>query len=223
MLVPAPTSETELLQRATQLAGLSLTSIAQGLDITVPPDLRRDKGWVGQLLELALGATAKNKAVPDFEILGIELKTIPLNSAQQPQESTFVSTIPLLKISQMTWETSVVRKKLRHVLWMPIQADANIALAERCIGMPLLWRPSVEQEAILKQDWDELTDKIAMGQLEQISAHQGQYLQVRPKGANAKSLCWGIGPEGEKVLTLPRGFYLRPSFTRVLLEGYYCY
>jgi DNA mismatch repair protein MutH len=60
-------------------------------------------------------------------------------------------------------------------------------------------------------------DMIATGELEQITAHQGQYLQIRPKAANTKTLRNGINDEGEEILTLPRGFYLRTSFTKQLL------
>ena len=34
-----------------------MREIAERLSVAVPPDLRRDKGWIGTLLETALGAT----------------------------------------------------------------------------------------------------------------------------------------------------------------------
>ena len=220
-MVNPPQTEQQLLQRAQSLAGLSLAEIAQQHSRKVPTDLKRDKGWVGQLLECALGTTASTKPEPDFQALGIELKALPVDSRGKPKESTFVSTIPLLNVGSLTWRTSYVYRKLKHVLWMPIQAEPSIPLAERCLGMPLLWQPSAEQEAALAQDWQELTDMISLGQLESITAHHGQYLQVRPKGANGRALCHGIGPDGSRILTLPRGFYLRPVFTAELLQQYY--
>lgn len=218
MLLP-PQSETELMQRAHALAGCTLAQVAKRLDLMVPIDQLHDKGWVGQLLERALVTTAGTLPVPDFMELGIELKTLPLGRDGQPRETTFVSSIPLLDVSSMTWESSIVRTKLACVLWIPLEADKSIPLADRRIGMPILWRPSVEQEQALRQDWEELTDMIALGQLESITAHHGRYLQIRPKGANAKSLCWAIGPDGSRIQTLPRGFYLRTSFTRAVLSA----
>ena len=64
-------------------------------------------------------------------------------------------------------------------------------------------------------------DMISMGELEQITAHQGQYLQVRPKAANTRALTKGIDSEGEDILTLPRGFYLRTSLTKQILNQEY--
>ncbi|HAS2663304.1 TPA: DNA mismatch repair protein MutH, partial [Vibrio cholerae] len=45
---PAPTTQQELLTRAQQIAGLSFAELADEAGMTVPPDLRKDKGWVGQ-------------------------------------------------------------------------------------------------------------------------------------------------------------------------------
>jgi DNA mismatch repair protein MutH len=63
-------------------------------------------------------------------------------------------------------------------------------------------------------------DMITMGELEQITAHQGQYLQIRPKAANAKALRKGINSEGEEILTLPRGFYVRTKLTIQILRNH---
>lgn len=220
MIKPAPPATVvELEQRANLIAGKTLGELADACDLMIPNNLRRDKGWVGQLLELQLGTNAANKAEPDFMHLGIELKTIPLDLQGKPQESTFVSTIPLMRISHLTWETSIVKKKLNHVLWVPVEASANIPLAKRRVGTPILWQATPEQSHYLQQDWEELTDLISLGQIEQITARMGHYLQIRPKGANNKALVKAIGPEGAPMMTLPRGFYLRPCFTQEILKS----
>ena len=75
---PAPKSESELLNRALNISGLSLRELADELDIVVPENLRRDKGWVGQIIEKHLGAQAGSRPEQDFEELGIAFKTIPI-------------------------------------------------------------------------------------------------------------------------------------------------
>lgn len=217
----APSTEQELLKRAHNLAGLTLAEVAAKLDWAVPHTLKQDKGWQGQLLERALGATAQTKPTPDFEHLGIELKTIPVNQLGKPNESTFICTLSLLEEGSKTWKASVVYNKLAHVLWIPILSDAALTIGQRRIGMPLLWRLNSEQEAVLQEDWQELTDMVSMGRLEEITAHHGRYLQIRPKGANAYSLCKGISIDGSIIQTLPRGFYLRALFTEQLLRNNY--
>ena len=51
------------------------------------------------------------------------------------------------------------------------------------------------------------------------SSHYGRYLQIRPKAANARALGQAYDEEGNPGMTLPRGFYLRTSFTRQILEA----
>lgn len=218
MKIPPPRDEQELLDRASAIAGISLGQLASRVGAFSPYDQLHDKGWAGQLLETALGANAASKPEPDFSDLAIELKTLPLNKRGKPKESTFVCTIALLGVQDSIWEDSLVCRKLSRVLWIPIEAESAIPLAQRRIGSAILWSPSPEQERILRQDWQELIDLIVMGRLSEINGKRGQYLQVRPKAANARSLCWGVGETGARVLTLPRGFYLRTRLTVQLLS-----
>ena len=118
--VGPPDSEEQLLQRAQQLAGVTLGALAERLGQTAPEDLTRAKGFVGQLVERALGATAGSKAVPDFESIGVELKTVPVDHRGVPLETTFVCTIDLLDVGTIEWERSRVRAKLQRVLWVPV-------------------------------------------------------------------------------------------------------
>ncbi|AWK82736.1 DNA mismatch repair endonuclease MutH [Photobacterium damselae] len=218
---PTPLSENELLQRAQELAGLTLGELAYQAGIVVPPDLRRDKGWVGQLLEWHLGASAGSKPVPDFAELGIELKTIPIGYNGKPLETTFVCVAPLIGVQGLSWQQSHIRHKLARVLWIPVEGERDLPLADRHVGSPLIWSPSAQEEAQLQQDWEELMDMIVLGQVEQITARHGEVLQLRPKAANSKALTEAYGANGQPIKTLPRGFYLKTNFTAAILERYF--
>ncbi|ADO95639.1 DNA mismatch repair endonuclease MutH [Haemophilus influenzae] len=215
-----PQTLEQLLSQAQSIAGLTFGELADELHIPVPPDLKRDKGWVGMLLETALGATAGSKAEQDFSHLGVELKTLPINAEGYPLETTFVSLAPLVQNSGVKWENSHVRHKLSCVLWMPIEGSRHIPLRERHIGAPIFWKPTAEQERQLKQDWEELMDLIVLGKLEQITARIGEVMQLRPKGANSRAVTKGIGKNGEIIDTLPLGFYLRKEFTAQILNAF---
>ncbi len=216
---PAPPASTaELLQRARLLAGLTLAELADELRQMLPPDLRRDKGTVGQLIELALGASAGSKAEPDFPHLGIELKTLPVDRNGKPLESTYVCVAPMTGATLQRWQDSWVCRKLQHVLWVPVLAQRDIPLPERMIGRAFLWQPDLQQQQLLQQDWEELMDLLALGGLDQIKGAHGKVLQLRPKGANSQALTSAIGRDGEPVQALPRGFYLKTGFTRQILQ-----
>ena len=216
--MPRPQSETELLTRGRMLAGETLATLARKAEVAMPKDLRHAKGWVGQLLEWHLGATAGSKPEQDFQELGIELKTLPIDQAGKPLESTFVCVTPLLGITGLRWEESNVRNKLSRVLWIPVEGSRDIPLAARRIATPFIWSPDVAQEAQLRQDWEELMELVALGRIESITAHHGEVLQLRPKAANGQALTSAIGRQGQLIQTRPRGFYLRTLFTQQLLQ-----
>lgn len=217
----SPGSEIELMARVRAIAGLSLAELTAQSGLSAATDLSREKGWMGQMLEQVLGASSGSLAQPDFPDLGIELKTIPVDRSGQPLESTWVASAYLLPEQQKNWLQSHVRAKLQRVLWLPVLAERGLPASERLLGLGLLWSPDAEQEILLRADYEEICDAIAMGGLEQLSARHGNYLQLRPKAANRRELTAALGPDGESVQTLPRGFYLRRSFTRRLLAANY--
>lgn len=212
-------AQDKLLMKSRALAGFSLGELAKQLQIKVPTNLKKEKGWVGMLIEAALGATAGSKPQQDFPELGIELKTIPLSYDNLPLETTYVCYAPLMGNQGVTWETSNVRNKLQKVLWLPIQGERDIPLPERLIGSALLWQPNQHQDLRMKQDWEELMDMICLGRVEQITASIGEVIQLRPKAANGKALTNAIGAAGSLIKTRPRGFYLRKSFTAEILNS----
>jgi len=218
-IMPAsPATLDQLLARSTALAGMTLGQLAAQLQLTVPQNLQKDKGWVGQLLEQILGASAGSKAEPDFPHLAVELKTLPVNQQGKPLESTYVCVAPLTGIAGQQWHESWVCQKLQRVLWVPILAERNIPLAERMVGTAFLWQPNAEQQLALQQDWEELMEQISLGGIASIRGAQGKILQLRPKAANSKALTAAVGAEGEPIRTLPRGFYLKAGFTAGLLQ-----
>lgn len=218
--LPPQTIE-ELLTRTRAIAGRTLGELAQQQATPIPSAFHQAKGWTGQLLEHILGADASSLAEPDFRSLGVELKTLPILANGQPKESTYVCTVPLQSTGDSSWLHSWVRRKLQCVLWLPVQAEPDIPVPQRRVGSALLWQPSPRQQRILQQDFEEHMDLILLGRIDEISAHQGTYLQVRPKAADHTALRLTTDSEGNHVKTLPRGFYLRSQFTAEILAEHY--
>ena len=210
-------SEHDLLGRADALAGRDLAGLAHDLEVAVPQRPARAKGWAGQLLELALGASAGSSPQPDFPDLGVELKTVPVDMHGRPRESTYVCVVPLADSTGLRWEDSLVCRKLARVLWVPLLCPPHAGPGARVVGAPRLWSPSPSEAAALRADWEELMEMVALGRVAEISARLGTVLQIRPKAPNARSLGWSTDPDGRRVAVNPRGFYLRANFTRALL------
>jgi DNA mismatch repair protein MutH len=212
-----PANEQELLIRAQALDGISVGELAAALGFALPHDPRRSKGSVGQIAEIALGATAKSLSIPDFPALGIELKTIPLKPNGRPSESTHVCTATLAPLPGARFNDSCVFHKLSRVLWLPVEYAHERPLSERRFGPAKLWSPSVAQWQLLRADWEEIHELICCGAVHSITARFGEVLQLRPKGANARATVSAIGPRGQIVQTNPRAFYLRPTFTATII------
>lgn len=217
-MIQTPDSVAALLKLCEKIAGHSLAELALLADLKMAKDLRKNKGWVGQLIEWHLGATAGSKPEQDFKHLGIELKTIPIDQFGKVLETTFVCSAPILNTSRLTWENSNVRNKLSKVLWVPVQGERNIPLSERVVGSGFLWQASPQQSLLLAADWNELMEKIALGQIESITARDGQVMQLRPKAANGSCLTDAIGENGQLIRVRPRGFYLKKTFTQSIIN-----
>ena len=212
-----PASIDELLARARALTGSAVGAVLRDLGLEASADPVRTKGSAGETLERALGATGGSSQVLDFPDLGVELKTIPVTAEGTPLESTYVCTLSLADAELQEWETSWVRAKLARVLFVPLVGAHKIAWQERVVGAPVLWSPTSEQDDILRSDFDDVVGLIGVGRIEELTAHRGRWLQVRPKArdGSVRTLAWGS--EGEAIATIPRGFYLRTRFTGALL------
>jgi DNA mismatch repair protein MutH len=209
----APRDERELVVRARDLEGASLADLAGGLAGGL-----HQKGKIGEAVERALGATAGSGAVHDFPELGVELKTIPVTKSGIPHESTFVCAVKVADAEHLDWQTSWARRKLARVLWVPVVGPKRGDPAERRIGAPLLWSPTAGQERVLQADFDDIVGLIGVGRVEDVTAHLGRWLQLRPKAANGRVRTVAFAMDGDVVETVPRGFYLRPSFTGAILR-----
>lgn len=204
-LVPPPRDLAELVARAAALEGRTLEELEtiHAIDATGP--LLRRKGKAGQLIERALGALSGSRPEPDFAALGVELKTVPIDGRGRALESTFVCSLNLTTADRQEWADAPVRTKLAHVLFVPIDKSK----ARPTIGAPCFFRPTPAQDALLRDDFEEIMERIALGQVGSLTAHVGAWLQVRPKAAHGRVRTLAFGADDRPLATIPRGFYLR--------------
>jgi DNA mismatch repair protein MutH len=214
-----PRSIDELLARARALSGRTVASIADELCLSTEGEAVRTKGRPGEILERALGATGGPTKVVDFPDLGVELKTVPIDERGRPIETTYVCKITLGDADTQEWETSWVRAKLARVLFVPLLAPEGRPWPERIVGESVMWSPTPEEEIVLRADFDDAMGLIGVGRIEELTAHLGQWLQVRPKGRDGTKSGLAYGSENEAIATVPRGFYLRTTFTDRILRG----
>ena len=211
---------TRLLRHARALVGVTLAEIADGLGLPAPLGNVRTKGWSGQVIERELGAESGGVPGPDFAALGLELKTVPVDGAGNPLESTAVCHIDPVAIAHEHWAESTVRRKLARVLFVALEVPGPTApVGDRRVSAVSLWSPTAEDDRLLAQDFELFVrDYFRPGRASELTGHQGQVLQVRPKGKNAADLRSALGPDGQPVRIGRSGFYLRPAFVGRILR-----
>ncbi|HJX63335.1 MAG TPA: MutH/Sau3AI family endonuclease [Polyangia bacterium] len=215
------TEREQLLAHAHALVGVTLAELADGLGLPVPAGHVHTKGWSGQIIERELGAGDGPGRGQDFAALGIELKTVPVDRDLVPRESTAVCQIDPIVIAGESWETSYLRQKLSQVLWVGLEvSDDQGSIGDRRVVAVRLWTPSPNEQALLRADFELFVRSyFRRGRGAAITGHQGQVLQVRPKGRNAADQRRAFGPTGEPTQIGKCGFYLRPAFVARILRG----
>jgi DNA mismatch repair protein MutH len=208
-----------LLAHARALVGVELGELADALGLPVPLGRVRTKGWSGQVIEHELGVAVGGTRGPDFAALGIELKTVPVTPALEPLESTAVCQIDPIAIAGESWESSYVRAKLAHVLFVALSVPAGAhSIGERQVAAVRLWSPDAAEEAALRADFELFVrDYYRRGRAAEITGHLGAVLQVRPKGRDAADLRDAYDAAGRPTRVGKHGFYLRPAFVARIL------
>ena len=210
-----------MLARAVALSGRTVSDVAAMFGLEVPETLKYHKGFVGQLLEIALGAAGDNEQGPDFPSIGVELKSIPIRPDGRPLESTWVTRATSPVHGAIDWESSAVWMKLRRVLWVPVVVEPEQSVGARIIGSPLLWSPNASEYELLRRDWTDLTERLLLGGWEDVHAGIGDALQLRPKGRWGSDASVAADADGRAQRVQSKGFYLRSRFTRdVLARGF---
>lgn len=216
-----PQSLDALLAHARALVGVEIGDLADGLGLPPPAAGRvRGKGWAGLVIQQELGLSVEGTAGPDFPALGVELKTVPVDSALRPRESTAICQIDPVRIAGESWETSSVRRKLAQVLFVALEDLGRGGFAERRVAAVRLWSPDAGEEALLRADFDHVVRAyFRRGRTDEITGRVGRVMQVRPKGRNAADTRAAFGPDGFATRVGKCGFYLRPAFVDRILSS----
>lgn len=219
----SPKTECELINRAFKLSGMRLIDFfnlsTPFVDKFISNNVKKTNGFLGQLMEVYLGASAKNLPIPDFPNLNIELKILPLNKymfPKHPIKICYTSFYP--SVNNIVWDSSLVKLKLNKVLWIPFESDNSIHISKRRICHPFLFNLK-KYEKIIKQDYENIKELLILGKKEYISSDLGEYLNIKPISSN-KKLTNTIDHNGELVKTNFIGFYLNIKFLKRIMYEY---
>ena len=114
--------------------------------------------------------------------------------------------------------TSRLHRRLQRVCFA-IDSSTVAPLAQRRFGRAVVWQPCAEEWQLLQHDWEDLMGAIGSGRGGNVSAREGQIIQLRPKASDASVRTLVPGAQGVQM-SLPLGFYMRAHIThRILSTG----
>ncbi len=152
------------------------------------------KGSFGQFLEkLYFGYNPNSSPKPDFEEVGIELKSSPLkyinkNTQLVAKERLVLNIINYDKLIDQKFETSDFWKKNNYLLLVFFLHKTDISVLDFVIKIVGEWRFPIIDLTVIQRDWLIIQGKVQDGIAHEISEGDTFYLGACTKGANSNSL-----------------------------------
>lgn len=179
----------------------------------------KNKGHLGQLIEEHhFGLKVNSEARPDFEKLGVELKTSGLrrksNGILVAKERISLGMIDYFQIVHEQFWTSGFWKKNEHLLIIFYIHSAK-PFIHRKIQLANLWVYSKNDLIIIEQDWKFIRDKVNNGRAHELSEGDTMYLGASTKGANKTSL--RAQPNSE-IQAMSRAYSLKTTYVNHIVQ-----
>ena len=147
------------------------------------------KGNFGDYLEERyFGKKNDTNSKPDFEEIGVELKTVPLkileNGEVRVKERIVLNKFRYVDIVKETFKTSHFLAKDAVLLLIFYFHDNSIPLEDKKIDIVDLWEVLKHDINQIQQDWETIVNKIREGKAHELSEGDTLYLGACTKGAN---------------------------------------
>lgn len=183
------------------------------------------KGGMGNLLEERYFGYKKNSDEnPDFEKIGLELKTTCIDPAKRKGwrykagERLVITMIPFQDEMTKNYENSHLCSKLENVLLIVYLRNKDICKLDQEIKFVGKMNIPAEDLEIIKHDYHQIVETIQQGRAQDLSEGATNYLGACTKGSNAeKSMRAQFYAPGTKAKS--RAFCLKQSYMNSLLQS----
>lgn len=150
------------------------------------------KGNFGQILEkFYFGYEPNSVNEPDFEEVGIELKSSPLkilkNGEYRAKERMVLNIINYLEVYKEEFENSTFWRNNSHLLLVFYLHERELDILDYVIKLVDEWKFPEEDLKIIKRDWELINQKIKDGKAHKLSEGDTFYLGACTKGSTALS------------------------------------
>lgn len=185
-----PADKKSIIDYAKLLEGKSLRQVC---DAKVLGHYYSGKGNFGQVLEkFYFNYTPNSNSEADFIKVGMELKSSPLkklkNNEYRSKERLVLNIINYVNVVNQQFENSDFLKKNASILLVFYLHQAGLDILDYLIKVVGEWSFPPTDLAIIKKDWETITNKIADGKAHELSEGDTFYLGACTKGANVLSV-----------------------------------
>jgi DNA mismatch repair protein MutH len=172
------------------------------------------KGNFGQILEKYYFEYEPNSvSEPDFNEVGIELKSSPLKKSKKnhlsAKERLVLSIINYNDIINQDFETSSFLIKNNHLLLILYLYESGVEVIDFVIKLVGDWKIPQDDLAIIKSDWEKIQNKVKEGRAHELSEGDTLYLGACTKGGK------GGNPRQQPhstILAKQRAFSLKQGY-----------
>ena len=192
----------EGLLRLSELIGQDLRVLADKYEVTVFREGRRNKGWVGHVLERHLNLPLNSTRAPNFgswELKAVSLKRLR-NGNLTIKETMAITMIDPVNVRNTDFEDSHLLVKLRKLIvaariWESQQEERSILHAVTTFDLD---NPEIYDQ--IRADYNLVRETIRTTGFEALTGKMGVHIQPRTKG------------QGQGSTT--RAFYARKPFLK---------
>ncbi len=195
----------EAKRRISELIGQDLRQLAGELEVTVFKEGKKNKGWVGHVIERYLGLPLNSSRAPNFG--SWELKVVSLKYLKSGRltvkETMAITMIDEYNIVRTEFEDSHLLNKMRKILipariWESKNEERSILHAVTDFDLD---NPEIYEQ--FKDDYELVRQTIKTRGFSALTGKMGVYAQPRTKGP-------GYG-------STSRAFYVRTSFLKKII------
>lgn len=210
-------SISSILAHARKLEGRTLAYFGDPASFKMPKGSA--KGGFGLLVELVhFGLEANNESRPDFEKVGLELKTTPLVKGAKGvrvKERLVLNMIDFNKIVGEKWESSSFLRKNSRLLLIFYWHNDDEGPWEHKFELTGKWELPEEDSLIIKQDWESIVAKVREGKAHELSEGDTFLLGACTKGKDSTQ----VRPQpGSDIEAKSRAFSFKARYLKTIYD-----
>ena len=211
-----PSDRESLLKYSLKLEGKTLGEVC---DVEMLELSSKNKGNFGNILEKGyFKIDNNNESKPDFEELGIELKTTPMvqrtKKGYGSKERLMLCMINYNDLIEKGFEGTILNKNKELLIVFYLH---NENIEDGKILKVILWTFSEADLRMLEDDWNVIANMVREGKAHEISGGQTYYLEAATKGEGG-----GKGMRTQpfsEIKAKPRAFALKQRYVRRMWES----